>query len=239
VSEALDHLTAAQDALSRLRVVLERPDSDAAPAPAQQQDRPIRAPAAASAWLADPAAFFAAARHGVLGPVLSQDEVDGCTITLKACAAARWPVSWAAYGLATKYHETAGTMRPIREYGKGRGRPYGAPGRNGGQVPYGRGDVQLTHDDNYERADRELGLNGALVANYDLALDPDIAARIMVWGMQGGRFTGKGLADYLPAVADIHQFSNARRIINGLDKAVLIAGYALEFQSDLQAGGWS
>jgi hypothetical protein len=186
------------------------------------------------------AAFFDAMRSSAfLGPTLSTDEVQGCNVTLDVCAAARWPVSWTAYALATKYHETAGTMLPVREYGRGKGKEYGVPGRNGGQIAYGRGDVQLTWDDNYEKADKELRLGGTLVANYDLALTQPLAARIMIHGMEHGWFTGKKVGDYLPARADIHQFSNCRRVVNRLDKAVLIAEYALVFQTALIKGGWT
>lgn len=186
-----------------------------------------------------PAKFFDHVRsRPPLGPTLSAEEVAGCERILDACVAAAFPASWAAYTLATAVHETAGTLRPIREYGKGAGRKYGVPGRNNGQVAHGRGDVQLTWDDNYERADRELGLNGALIANYDLALDPGISAKVIVRGMEKGWFTGKGLADYLPAAASRAQFSSARRIVNGTDMADLIAGYAETFQTALQAGGW-
>lgn len=186
----------------------------------------------------DEAKFFNVLRKSPpLGPVLTEEEVKGCQRILGACQGL--PVSWVADILATEYHETAGQMRPLREYGKGQGKPYGKPGRNGGQIAYGRGDVQLTWDDNYERADRELGLNGALIANYDMALDPAISAQIMVKGMVGGWFTGKGLAAYLPEVATPQQFANARRVVNGTDRALLIAGYAVTFQTALQAGGWT
>lgn len=189
--------------------------------------------------LAEPARFFEHLRaRPPLGPTLSQGEVDGCERILAACAASGFPPAWAAYALATCVHETAGAMAPMREYGKGAGRVYGKPGRNGGQVAYGRGDVQLTWDENYERADRELGLNGALVADYDLALDPQISARILAAGMEGGWFTGKGLRLYLPEVARRDQFVAARKIVNGTDKAELIAGYAETFQNALLAGGW-
>src|SRR5581483_8633719 len=36
-------------------------------------------------------------------------------------------IRWAAYMLATVKHECADTFRPIEEFGKGRGRPYGEP----------------------------------------------------------------------------------------------------------------
>lgn len=190
--------------------------------------------------LHSPAAFFDHVRaHPPLGPILTRDEVAGCERILGACGEEDFPPSWAAYALATAYHETAGTLRPIREYGKGRGRRYGRPGRHKGQIAYGRGDVQLTWDYNYERADRELGLGGALIANYDLALDPEVSKRIMARGMKEGWFTGKRLGTYLPHIALREQFRAARRIINGTDKADRIAGYAVTFQSGLVAGGWA
>lgn len=142
-------------------------------------------------------------------------------------------VRHAAYMLATAWHETAKTLRPIAEYGKGRGRKYGQPGRHGGQVAYGRGFVQLTWDTNYAKADDKLNLRGALVRNYDLAMDPEIAYRIMSIGMHEGWFTGKKLRDYIHG--ERRDYLNARRIINGTDKAALIAGYAGDFEKALRA----
>lgn len=183
-------------------------------------------------------AFFIALRSSKpLGPTLTQGEVEGCKAILGACEG--WGAAWTAYALATAFHETAGTMQPIREYGRGRGRKYGRPTKHAGQVAYGRGYVQLTWDYNYERADNELGLGGRLVADYDLALDHAIAGRIMARGMAEGWFTARKLANYLPTEGSgtRAQFKEARRIINGTDKADLIAGYALSFQAALQAGG--
>lgn len=187
----------------------------------------------------DEAAFFDALRSTkALGPTLTADEVEGCQAIVGACLAGGYGLAWTAYALATAYHETAATMRPIREYGRGKGRRYGVPGKHG-QVGYGRGYVQLTWDYNYEKADTKLGLGGRLIGNYDLALDAKIAADIMVRGMAEGWFTGKKLADYLPGsgAAGRPAFENSRRVINGTDKAALIAGHALEFQRALQAGG--
>lgn len=183
----------------------------------------------------DLARFFDTMRAGrVLGPTLSESEVQGCKAIIEACAG--WPVAWTAYALATAYHETAGTMQPIREYGRGKGRKYGRPGKYG-QIPYGRGYVQLTWDFNYEKADKELGLGGALLKDFDLALDHAIAAQIMVRGMKEGWFTGKKLADTLPTVgpATLAQFTASRPIINGRDKAEQIGRVALEFQKGLLA----
>lgn len=191
--------------------------------------------------LAKPERFFALLKQSPgWGPSLSQAEVDGCNRIMAACAEAGLGVGHTAYVLATDFHETAGTMTPIREYGRGKGRPYGVPGRHGGQIPYGRGDVQLTWASNYERADKELGLGGRLLADYDLALDPQISARIIVRGMAQGWFTGKKLADYIPPgqAGNYDQFIAARAIVNGSDKAALIAGYAVGAQAGLVEGGW-
>lgn len=224
VALALEHIRLAEKAL--VAVVPQQPSAAVAP--------PVRG-------LASPSAFFAHLKAtSPFGPSLTQAEVDGCNRILKACEGL--PTSHAAYVLGTVFHETAGTMAPIREIGRGQGRAYGKPGRNGGQIAYGRGDVQLTWDDNYERADAELGLNGRLIANYDLALDPEISARIIVKGMSEGWFNReprKGLSAYLKPVATRAEFVEARRTVNGTDKADLIAGYGLNIQAALLKGGWS
>lgn len=177
--------------------------------------------------------FYDAVRAKPFGGSLSADQVSGMSAILD-----EWDrrglkdFRWLAYMLATTIHETARTMQPIGEFGRGKGRKYGVKGKHG-QVAYGRGYVQLTWDYNYERADKELGLNGALTRNYELALRPDIAAQIMFEGMIDGWFTGKKLSTYFTdAKAD---WKNARRIINGVDKADLIAGYGRAFLDALKA----
>lgn len=179
------------------------------------------------------AKFYDVLRSSALFPRgLSQPQVNGINALL--APAGGLAIDEVAYILATAYHETATTMQPIAEYGKGRGRKYGVPGRNGGQVPYGRGFVQTTWDANYERTDRELGLGGALVENYDLLLtDTAMAAQAAVRGMIEGWYTGKKLADYF--AGGKCDFVGARRIINGTDKAEKIAGYAAFFAKALTA----
>ncbi|MEN6548573.1 MAG: hypothetical protein ABFE07_21210 [Armatimonadia bacterium] len=180
--------------------------------------------------------FFDRVRARPFGGSLSQPQVSGLTAILDA--ASTYGIKderYLAYALATAYHETAHTMQPIAEYGKGKGRKYGVKGKHG-QVPYGRGYVQLTWDTNYERADKELGLNGALLKDFDLAMRPGIAAGILFEGMTEGWFTGKKLSDYFTASkADP---VNARRIINGTDKASMIAGYYNDFLAALVASDW-
>jgi len=162
----------------------------------------------------------------IFGGALSQKQVDGIEALLAATEGL--PVSHRAYLLSTAKHETADTMQPIAEYGKGKGKPYGKPGRYG-QAQYGRGYVQLTWDANYEKADKALGLNGALLKDFNLAMQPTIAAQILVRGCSEGWFTGKKLSDYLPG-----DYRGARRVVNGLDKADLIAGYARSFEAALR-----
>lgn len=140
-------------------------------------------------------------------------------------------VRWAAYMLATVKHECADRWRPIDEFGKGAGREYGKPvkvtdshGKQHEITYYGRGYVQLTWHDNYVKMSTALGLDDDLVIHPERALEPEIAYRIMSYGMRKGSFTGKKLADFIHN--DVCDYKNARKIINGLDKWQLIKGYA-------------
>jgi putative chitinase len=180
-----------------------------------------------------PEFFFDHVRK-ITGP-LEQVQVD--IINRLLSAASHWSIGWLAYGLATAWHEAR--LKPIEEWGKGKGKPYGKVNSTG-KAPYGRGLVQLTWHGNYERADDELGLGGSLVKNYDRALEPEIAVKILVQGMERGWFTGKSLGTYITPGHGTHaEFVEARRIINGTDKQELIAGYADRFKDALVAGGWS
>jgi hypothetical protein len=183
--------------------------------------------------------FFNTLRNS-FGP-LTTGQVAGIQRLLGAMSTAEWPIAWAAYGVATPWWETNKRMQPVEE-GYYLGTKAAAFQKTLRYYPwFGRGDVQLTWERNYRRADEECGLNGALIADPSLALRPDISAKVLVKGMEGGWFSGKKLADYLPdnGPADIHQFTNARHIINGQDKAVEIAQIALKFQSALGSGGWA
>jgi putative chitinase len=195
--------------------------------------------AAAPEPLADPGAFYAALRApgGLFRGKLEQSQVDGTAAVLKSMAG--WPLSFAAYGLATPYHETNATMEPVREaywlsedWRRAHLRYF---------PWYGRGLVQLTWEAGYRKADAKLGLGGTLIANPDRAMELPIAAAILRHGMEEGWFSpGHSMAAHLPAVgpADEAHFESARHIINGSDKKALIAAYALKFQAALQAGGW-
>jgi hypothetical protein len=198
-----------------------------------------------------PSKFFDACRAGIMGPTLDNDEVSGANAILEAMLGL--PVAWTAYALATAWHETAHTLQPIKEYGGDRyfTRMYDITGARpslaksmgnmtAGDGPKycGRGYVQLTWKSNYAKAGQKLGVD--LVGNPGLAMDRNIAAGILRHGMREGWFTGKSFQSYLPAagLATKDQFTAARRIINGTDKASLIAGYAMQFQAALVAGEW-
>ena len=127
-----------------------------------------------------------------------------------------------AYVLATAQWETAGTFKPLEEYGKGRGRPYGNPDPNTGKTYYGRGFVQLTWKGNYQKYSKILNVD--LVHNPELACNPNVALFVLVHGFRTGAFTGKRLTDYINSQKC--DFINARRCINGLDKAQAIAAIA-------------
>lgn len=175
--------------------------------------------------------FFLTYRS-LFGPLI-QEQVDGLNALLDAIELDD-KVSdprHVAYILATTKHETADTFAPIAEYGKGRGRPYGNPDPETGQTYYGRGFVQLTWRRNYEYFSQRLGID--LVNEPDAAMRPDVAYQIMSVGMREGRFTGRRLSDYIHD--NVTAYRNARRIINGLDKADLVASYAVKFERILTA----
>lgn len=198
----------------------------------------------------DKAAFFAVLRGTNLRHQ-RPSQVEGTELLLDKLKGLR--ASWVAYALATTWHETAATMQPIKEHGgpkyffrmydKGGARPHVArelgntmPGD--GALFAGRGYVQLTGRRNYVRASEAVGY--PLVGNPALAMRPDIAAEILRCGMIEGWFVpGHTFERHLPtAICTREQFAAARRIINGTDKRDLIAGYALDFQAALIAGGW-
>lgn len=158
-------------------------------------------------------------------------------------------IRWAAYMLATVYHETAATMSPIDEFGstayfEQRYGSHTAVGRNLGNTQpgdgarfHGRGYVQLTGRRNYTvMSQRLLDSYGVSV---DLATDPErakdilTAYRVMSLGMRDGSFTGKSLRQYITGRRC--DYVNARRIINGLDRAALVARHAEAFERILRA----
>jgi putative chitinase len=153
-------------------------------------------------------------------------------------------IRWAAYMLATIKHECADTFQPITErgaksyfdkyeLGTSIGKTLGNTVKGDGYLYRGRGYVQITGRANYQKMTEKLALIGDedLILHPDAALHPDIAYRIMSFGMRKGTFTGKKLSDYINATKC--DYTNARRIINGTDKAATIKGYAVNFETVL------
>lgn len=230
--------------------------------------------------MVEPEAFFAALRTTPLQHKTTE-QVAGTNAIFAGMAAQ--PISWAAYALATAWHETGDDMRPNVEnlnysvkgllatfsrrrisradaetYGRKDGRPAnqraigniiygGAWGRENlgntepgdGFTYRGRGFEHVTGRANYAKVGKALGID--LLANPDALLDLATAVRSLVTGMTTGRYVpGHDFKRHLPPTgpATVQQFTSARRIINGQDKADLIAGYAQRFQAALIAGGW-
>lgn len=192
-------------------------------------------------------AFFNEVRHSLFNGKLTTKQVSGIKFILE-----QWNETgftnrqWLAYALATAFHETAFTMQPIREIGgtayftrmydiRGsrpkKARELGNLSPGDGVKYAGRGYVQLTGKTNYHRASQALGID--FVRHSDLAMEPANAAFIMFQGMKDGWFTGKGFDDYLNDKQ--RDYWNARRIINGTDKAGKIADYAIKFEAALDA----
>jgi putative chitinase len=177
------------------------------------------------------ARFYEVIRAPLFGGSLTQSQVDGCEYLLDYVEEHTTPLDLrqVAYMFATTLHETARTMQPIEEYGKGASHPYGIPDPVTGESYYGRGFVMITWKSNYAFQGSKLSL--PLVEQPALALEPGPAACILVEGMLDGDFTGVGLDDYIDHTQC--DYVHARQVVNGLDCAEQIAGYARVFQEAL------
>jgi putative chitinase len=194
------------------------------------------------------AEFFDLIRGQIFGGALNADQVKHIEAIVDASANAGWSIPYAAYGLATAHHETARFVHLNELGGVGyftrmydvRGNRPSLARTNGNIHPgdgarfKGRGYVHLTWRNNYRRAGEKIGVD--LENNPDRAAEPDIAARIMIEGMQAGWFTGRANRHYLDS--NPPDYIGARRIINGVDKAALIAGYARDYERALRGAGY-
>lgn len=189
--------------------------------------------------------FFDFVRRQLFKGPLRQKQVEGLNFILDVWEAkyARKDDRWLAYALGTTHHETDARMRPIHEYGGRRyyfrmydiegdrprvARQLGNIYPGDGVLFHGRGYVQLTGRDNYTKMQRKFDTD--LTSDEqaaDRVLDPELAAKIMFYGMEKGVFTGKKFADYFDG--DMARWEPARAIINPRDKPRLVAGYALDY----------
>lgn len=158
-----------------------------------------------------------------------------------------------AYILATAYHETAGTMLPVREtlartdagairiltrlYNSGKKNyKYALPHPVTGKSYFGRGFVQTTWYSNYQFMSEVLGVD--LVNRPELLLEIRYAVPALVLGLLDGLYYRgrdgrpiKTLSDYI----NNNRVSRvgARRLVNGTDRAHTIAGLAREIEDML------
>lgn len=205
--------------------------------------------------LAERRIFFDRVRKSLFSGRLSGHQVEGLNAILDGWAGLAESVREAAggddalaYMLATAFHETAATMQPVREtlarsdaeaivrleraFAAGRlssvKTPYWRPDAKG-RTWLGRGFVQLTHRRNYEAMSALTGVD--LVFEPARAMEMQVAVSILIHGMRAGTFTGRGLGDHFGnGRAD---WIGARKIINGTDRAELVAGYAGAFRRAL------
>lgn len=175
------------------------------------------------------------------------DAFDNCSFMVS--------LRWLAYILATSMHESNDTFEPVVEgywikpdskrvnalynyYAKhnpGALKTIFPNGKNG-TAYYGRGRVvQLTHDFNYKLASLEIYGDLRLFENPDMIItDPDCDIKVTFTGMYKGWFTGYKLNQFFPLNSNKANPVSARKIINGLDKANLIAGYYIKFYDLLE-----
>lgn len=136
------------------------------------------------------------------------------------------------YILATAWHESK--LKPIKERRASKASQkwlWDLQERYWPSGYYGRGFVQLTWEKNYQEMGDFLGVD--LVGNPDLALRPEYAADIIVYGMMNGTFTRKKLGKYINSLKT--DYYNARRVVNGTDRASLIKGYAEKLDTEIQS----
>jgi len=137
-------------------------------------------------------------------PNASQSTIDknyGLIMKALASRGATEP-TMALYTFATIGVETS-TFKPIREWGRGAGRYRTSTGDY-----YGRGFIQLTWESNYRKAGKAIGID--LINNPDLALEPEIAAKIFAWYLTAGNHDER-IRNALKA----GDLAEARAVVNG------------------------
>lgn len=160
-----------------------------------------------------------------------------------------------AYMLSTVKHETGHTFNPVEEanwlswksrkkyfedmydpvLGKNKARKdkaieIGNSSLGDGVKYFGRGYVQITGKTNYQKMTDKFNVD--FVNDMTKVTDHEWAMKILIYGSEDGIFTGKKLSDYISASKQ--DYNNARRVINGTDEALRIAGYAEKIEKCLK-----
>ena len=171
----------------------------------------------------------------MFGGRLTQPQIDGIEAIINGCN--QFGVTdkrMVAYVLATPTWETGKTMQPVSENGKGASHTYGKMIKQNGQpyttpnfIYYGRGYTQNTWYENYQMLSMQpyAKTKGWDFLNHpELLLTVEPSAWATIHCMWHGSYTGVGLTHYFNDQET--DYVNARKIINGLDQAQTIAGYA-------------
>lgn len=190
--------------------------------------------------------FFDQVRLTLFDGAFRQPQVAGLTAILD-----KWEREspdaddrWLAYMLGTTHHETGRTMQPVREtFAKDDATAisrldaaFRAKKLTFVKTPYwrrdadgkswlGRGYVQLTFKTNYERMSKLCEVD--LTTDPTRAMQPEAALQIMFVGMREGSFSGKKLGQFFNGKTE--DWRSARRIINGLERADLVATHAKKY----------
>lgn len=155
-----------------------------------------------------------------INSVIDECEKQGVT-DLRQVAYIFATAAWEAYNPKIP----SSRLTPIKEFG---GEEYLKSKK---YYPYfGRGLSQISWLDNYKKEGTRLGID--LVNNPDLMLDIPVACNSHVFCMKNGIYTGKKLSDYINEQKC--DFFNARRIINGTNKADEIMALAQSFLAAMQ-----
>lgn len=155
-------------------------------------------------------------------------------------------------------HEYGSKSYFIKRYGgqTRKGKELGNDTPEEGYYYAGKGDTQTTGESNYERAEDAIRKEYPEVVaefeartgrKFDLTvgdqpndendpqnmMDPSISYVAMSYGMRTGMFTGKKLRDFINSRGT--DYVGCRKVVNGRDKAALIAGYARSFEEILKS----
>jgi putative chitinase len=204
--------------------------------------------------------FYDHVRGAVFSGSLSQDQVAGMEnlLNVQERYLPGMPLNELAYDFGTAAWETARTMQPITERGQRSYFNKYEPGTRIGDILgntqpgdgyryRGEGHVQNTGRRNASVATKRLNalynLGIDLVKNPEQRGDPLVSALSLYIGNREGCWTGKDIDDYIDNIdesddEDLREFANARRIVNGTDKAVEIGKLALAFEKGLQKAGY-
>lgn len=188
--------------------------------------------------------FYAEVTKTLFFGSLPQWQKEPLDAIINECLRRERSLTECAYSLATPYYET-GRFKYSEEIGKGSGKAYGqaAPLMGTGskvqewRTYYGRSWPQHTWLQNYAklsiRASLEFQREIDFVSHPDLLLsDKSLEAWALLEGLVSGMWTGKNFADFRKADGTL-DYLNARQIVNGMDHADEIAGYAEQFEAAL------